>query len=101
MDGLTAIRTGETRENTTWDLVADFEKVREQIGVDKWMVFGGSWGSTLALAYAQTHPDRTAALVLRGVYLSRSLELQFSYQDGAHRKSVRSKSIHTTGVWSM
>ncbi|TXT10588.1 hypothetical protein VHUM_02093 [Vanrija humicola] len=74
---------GELRENTTWDLVADLERVREVIGVDKWLVFGGSWGSTLALAYAETHPDRTAGLILRGVYLSRKSELDFSYQDGA------------------
>ena len=56
----------ELRENTTWDLVADIERLREHLGIRRWVVFGGSWGSTLALAYAQTHPDRCKALVLRG-----------------------------------
>ncbi|KAL1407178.1 hypothetical protein Q8F55_006594 [Vanrija albida] len=75
--------TAELRENTTWDLVADIERVREKLGIAKWLVFGGSWGSTLSLAYAQTHPDRTAALVLRGIFLLRKSELQWFYQDGA------------------
>lgn len=55
-------------QNTTWDLVADIERVREWAKVDKWHVFGGSWGSTLSLAYAQTHPDRVKSLVLRGIF---------------------------------
>ena len=58
-------------DNTTWDLVADIERLREHLGIEKWLVFGGSWGSTLSLAYAQTHPDRTTALVLRGIFLCR------------------------------
>jgi proline iminopeptidase len=69
--------------NTTWDLVADVERVREHLGIDRWMVFGGSWGSTLALAYAQTHPERVTAMVLRGIFLLRRSELEFLYQDGA------------------
>jgi proline iminopeptidase len=69
--------------NTTWDLVADIEKLREMVGVEKWLVFGGSWGSTLALAYAQTHPDRVSELVLRGIFTLRRSELLWYYQDGA------------------
>ena len=69
--------------NTTWHLVADIERLREMIGVDKWMVFGGSWGSTLALAYAETHPERVTELVLRGIFTLRRSELLWYYQDGA------------------
>jgi proline iminopeptidase len=69
--------------NTTWDLVADVERLREHLGVDAWVVFGGSWGSTLALAYAETHPDRTRALVLRGIFLCRPKEIRWFYQEGA------------------
>jgi proline iminopeptidase len=69
--------------NTTWHLVADIERLREMIGVDKWMVFGGSWGSTLALAYAQTHPERATELVLRGIFTLRREELLWYYQEGA------------------
>ena len=69
--------------NTTWHLVADIERLREMIGVDKWMVFGGSWGSTLALAYAQTHPERVTELVLRGIVTLRRSELLWYYQEGA------------------
>src|ERR1044072_453265 len=58
----------ELRENTTWDLVADIQRLRVHVGVDRWLVFGGSWGSTLALAYAETHPERVKALVLRGIF---------------------------------
>ena len=68
--------------NTTWDLVADIEKLREMAGVEKWQVFGGSWGSTLALAYAQTHPDRVTELVLRGVFLFQQYELDWMYKEG-------------------
>jgi proline iminopeptidase len=71
------------RENTTWDLVEDIEKLREHCSVDKWVVFGGSWGSTLSLAYAQTHPKRVKALALRGIFMLRRSELEFFYQDGA------------------
>jgi len=73
----------ELRENTTWDLVADVEKLREHLGIERWVVFGGSWGSTLSLAYAQTHPERCKALVLRGIFLLRRSELLWFYQDGA------------------
>ena len=68
--------------NTTWDLVADIERLREMVGVDKWQVFGGSWGSTLSLAYAQTHPDRVTELVLRGIFLFQQFELDWLYKDG-------------------
>ena len=70
-------------ENTTWDLVADIEKLREHLGIDKWQVFGGSWGSTLALAYSETHPDRATEVVLRGIFLCRRKELLWFYQEGA------------------
>lgn len=73
----------ELRENTTWDLVADMEKIREKLGIAKWAVFGGSWGSTLALAYSETHPERCSALFLRGIFLLRQSELEWFYQDGA------------------
>ncbi|HWT11744.1 MAG TPA: prolyl aminopeptidase [Allosphingosinicella sp.] len=69
--------------NTTWDLVADIERLREVAGVERWMVFGGSWGSTLALAYAQTHPKRVTELVLRGIFTFRQTELDWLYRYGA------------------
>jgi proline iminopeptidase len=69
--------------NTTWDLVADIEKIREHLGIERWQVFGGSWGSTLALAYSQTHPDRVTELVLRGIFLLRKQEIDWFYQRGA------------------
>jgi len=72
----------ELRENTTWDLVADMERLRERLGVERWHVFGGSWGSTLALAYAITHTARVASLVLRGIFLLRRQELRWFYQEG-------------------
>ena len=68
-------------QNTTWDLVADTERVREHLGIDKWLVFGGSWGSTLALAYAETHPERVTEIVLRGIFLLRRSELEWFYQN--------------------
>ncbi len=68
--------------NTTWHLVADIERLREMMGVDKWLVFGGSWGSTLALAYSETHPERVSELVLRGVYTLTKAELDWYYQFG-------------------
>ena len=68
--------------NTTWDLVEDIEKMRAMVGVDKWQAFGGSWGSTLALAYAQTHPARVTELVLRGVFLFQQYELDWMYKEG-------------------
>ena len=70
-------------ENTTWHLVGDIEKLREHLGLESWVVFGGSWGSTLALAYAQTHAGRARALVLRGIFLCRPKEIQWFYQEGA------------------
>lgn len=73
----------ELEANTTWHLVADIEKLREMAGVEKWLVFGGSWGSTLALAYAETHPERVSELVLRGVFTLRRQELAWYYQEGA------------------
>jgi proline iminopeptidase len=71
----------ELRENGTWELVADIEKLREHLGIERWMVFGGSWGSTLALAYAQRHPERVTDLVLRGIFLLRRSELEWFYQN--------------------
>ena len=70
-------------DNTTWRLIEDIERLREHLGVEKWSVFGGSWGSTLALAYAIQHPDRVESLVLRGVFLLTERELRWFYQDGA------------------
>ncbi|MBA3486478.1 MAG: prolyl aminopeptidase [Lysobacter sp.] len=72
-------------DNTTWDLVADIERLREHLGIEAWQVFGGSWGSTLALTYAQTHPGRVTALVLRGIFMLRDWELKWFYQEGASR----------------
>lgn len=71
------------KDNTTWHLVGDIESLRKHLGVQKWMVFGGSWGSTLSLAYAETHPDRVAALILRGIFTLRRDELLWFYQKGA------------------
>jgi proline iminopeptidase len=70
-------------DNTTWHLVSDIELIRETLGIDKWIVFGGSWGATLSLIYAQTHPDRASHLVLRGVFLMTQSELDWFYQGGA------------------
>lgn len=72
-------------DNTTWDLVADIERLREHLGIARWQVFGGSWGSTLALAYAQTHPEAATELVLRGIFMLRRWELEWFYQQGASR----------------
>jgi len=71
------------QDNTTWTLVEDIERLRKRLGVQKWTVFGGSWGSTLALAYAIKHPDRVENLILRGVFLLTDRELNWFYQDGA------------------
>ncbi len=70
--------------NTTWDLVADMEKLRRHLDIERWQVFGGSWGSTLALAYAETHPERVTELVLRGIFTLRRSELLWFYQEGAN-----------------
>ncbi|NER82399.1 MAG: prolyl aminopeptidase [Leptolyngbya sp. SIO1D8] len=73
----------ELAENTTWHLVADIERIRQHFDIDRWVVFGGSWGSTLALAYAQTHPERCTGLILRGIFTLRPEEIQWFYQSGA------------------
>lgn len=75
---------GELRENTTFDLVADIEKIRSKLDISSWHVFGGSWGSTLALSYAICHAKRVRSLLLRGIFLVRSQEINWFYQHGAH-----------------
>ncbi|PXV58272.1 prolyl aminopeptidase Serine peptidase. MEROPS family S33 [Dyella jiangningensis] len=72
----------ELHDNTTWNLVNDIERIREHLGIHCWQVFGGSWGSTLALAYAQTHPEQVTELVLRGIFMLRRWELEWFYQKG-------------------
>jgi len=76
---------GELRDNTTWDLVEDTERIRRELGIESWFLFGGSWGSTLALAYAETYPERVRGMVLRGIFLSRRTELDWTFVDGARR----------------
>ena len=76
---------GELRDNTTWHLVSDIEAVREHLAIDRWQVFGGSWGSSLALAYAQTHTARVTELVVRGIFLLRQWEINWFYQEGTSR----------------
>ncbi|CAM6115901.1 unnamed protein product [Calypogeia fissa] len=71
-----------TEENTTWDLVSDIEKLREHLGIEKWMIFGGSWGSTLSLTYAETNPERVTGIILRGIFLLRKKEIDWFYQSG-------------------
>lgn len=71
------------QENTTWDLVADIERLRAHLELYSWQLFGGSWGSTLALAYAQTHPSQVSSMVLRGIFTLRQSELEWFYQGGA------------------
>lgn len=75
----------ELQHNTTWDLVADIEAIRQHLKIDRWLVFGGSWGATLALAYAQTHSQRVQGLILRGIFLCRPREIEWFYQEGASR----------------
>ena len=75
----------ELRENDTWALVSDIEAVREHLDINKWVVFGGSWGSTLSLAYAVKHTGRTLGLILRGIFLISEAEIQWFYQSGASR----------------
>jgi len=72
-------------DNTTWHLVADIERIREHLGIGDWVVFGGSWGSTLALAYAQTHRERVRGLIVRGIFFCRDEEIRWFYQEGASR----------------
>uniref|UniRef100_UPI000F0820A7 alpha/beta fold hydrolase n=1 Tax=Pseudomonas viridiflava TaxID=33069 RepID=UPI000F0820A7 len=67
--------------NTTWDLVADLERIREHLGIDKWVLFGVSLGSTLSLSYAQTHPERVHGLILRGIFLARPQDIHWFYQE--------------------
>ncbi len=73
----------ELRSNTTWDLVADAERIRERLGIERWHLFGGSWGSTLALAYASKHPEPTRSLILRGIFTLREQEVTWFYREGA------------------
>ncbi|MEM1390027.1 MAG: prolyl aminopeptidase [Pseudomonadota bacterium] len=75
----------ELRENDTWALVSDIEAVREHLDIERWVVFGGSWGSTLSLAYAVTHTERTIGLILRGIFLITQAEIRWFYQEGASR----------------
>lgn len=74
----------ELEENTTWHLVADMERLREHLGIEKWQLLGGSWGSTLSLAYAQEHPERVSELILRGIFTLRRAEVQWFYQEGCN-----------------
>jgi proline iminopeptidase len=73
----------ELQDNTTWHLVADMEAIRTHLGIGRWQLFGGSWGSCLSLAYAETHPQRVSELILRGIFTLRRSELQWFYQEGA------------------
>ncbi|MEM9567368.1 MAG: prolyl aminopeptidase [Cyanobacteria bacterium P01_E01_bin.34] len=73
----------ELEDNTTWTLVNDIEQLRQHLDIETWTVFGGSWGSTLALTYAQAHPDRCAGLILRGIFMLRQQEIRWFYQEGA------------------
>ena len=74
----------ELKDNTTWHLIDDIEKLRGHLGIEHWIVFGGSWGSTLSLIYAETHPERVKGLVLRGIFLCRKQEIDWFYQNGAN-----------------
>lgn len=74
----------ELEGNTTWDLVADMEHLREHLGIETWQLLGGSWGSTLSLAYAQTHPERVTEMILRGIFTLRREEIQWFYQQGCN-----------------
>src|SRR5678816_1177262 len=75
-------------DNTTWHLVADIELIREHVGIEQWLVFGGSWGSTLALAYAETHPERVTGLVLRGIFLCRPQEIRWFYEESQGASAI-------------
>lgn len=76
---------GETRSNTTWDLVADMEALRRELEIDSWLVYGGSWGAALGLIYAQAHPDRVRAMILRGTFLARQADLDWFTRFGDNR----------------
>lgn len=80
-----SIPFAEIKENTTWDLVEDIEKLKNHLNIETWSVFGGSWGSTLALSYAQTYPNSCEALFLRGIFLLRDKEIKWFYQEGCSR----------------
>ena len=84
-------------DNTTWSLVGDMEALRRHLHIGQWQVFGGSWGATLALAYAQLHPERVSALVLRGIFMLRKREIDWFYEEGgasgAHREGCASQLI--------
>ena len=75
-------------DNTTWHLVEDIERIREEFGIEQWLVFGGSWGSTLALAYAETHPERVRGLVLRGIFLGRQNEARWFFEEGQGASAI-------------
>src|SRR5688500_10820849 len=75
-------------DNTTWHLVSDIEHIREHFGIEQWLVFGGSWGSTLSLAYAVKHPERVTGLVLRGIFLARRNETLWLYEDGQGASAI-------------
>ena len=75
----------ELQDNSTWDLVADIELIREHLGISRWAIFGGSWGSTLALAYASSHPHACTELFLRGIFLLRKKEIDWFYQEGCSK----------------
>ena len=75
-------------DNTTWHLVQDIEQIREQFGIEQWLVFGGSWGSTLALAYAESQPERVRGLVLRGIFLCRPKEIRWFYEDSLGASAI-------------
>src|SRR4051812_5819120 len=72
-------------KNTTQDLIADMEVVRKHLHIERWVLFGGSWGSTLSLVYAETHAERVLGLILRGIFLCRQQEIDWFYQDGANK----------------
>lgn len=76
---------GSLEENTTQDLISDIEMIRQHLAIDKWILFGGSWGSTLSLLYAQAYPERVSALILRGIFLCRQCDMDWLYKDGANR----------------
>jgi proline iminopeptidase len=75
----------ELRNNTTWDLVEDMERIREHLDIERWQLFGGSWGSTLSLVYAEQYPHRVTEMILRGIFLLRRREIEWYYQEGASR----------------
>jgi len=86
----------ELKENTTWDLVRDFELIRKKLEIEQWLVFGGSWGSTLSLSYAVTHPERVKGLILRGIFLLRKSEIDWFYQNGQCRGGLDVVGDHYT-----